>query len=57
MIDVPSFHFFNIYVVKFNKVDILNEGDTQAFVYTALRMHRASQRSMSASRGMVSNTL
>lgn len=25
------------YVVKFNEVDILNEGDTQAFVYTAFK--------------------
>ncbi len=31
--DAPHVKIFNDYVVKFNQTDILNEGDTQAFIY------------------------
>jgi hypothetical protein len=31
--EIPRVKIFNDYVVKFNQMNILNEGDTQAFVY------------------------
>ncbi|KAJ7723314.1 hypothetical protein B0H14DRAFT_3005679 [Mycena olivaceomarginata] len=40
-------HFLDRHVVKFNETDLLHEGDTQTFVYTALkafRVPRTSQR-------------